>query len=260
MVVWVFLLAFAASTAGSICGIGGGIVMKPVLDSFGIMPAEAVSFLSGCTVLTMSVVSLLRGRGGHELDGRRSVFLGLGAALGGAVGKGYYNRLVDQVGHEDVLTIVQSSLLMLLLIGTILYLANRQKIKYTHTIHSPLACVVIGLLIGMLSSFLGIGGGPINLVVLCYFFSMSTKKAAKNSLLMVLLSQATSFGQTVLSGNVPVFAWGYLLTMMGAGVVGALFGSRIYKRLTEKQADAFYLGLLAVIVCICAFNITRAIA
>ncbi|MEI3183290.1 MAG: sulfite exporter TauE/SafE family protein [Lachnospiraceae bacterium] len=39
-----------------------------------------------------------------------------------------------------------------------------------------------------MSSFLGIGGGPINLVVLLYFFSMDTKAAAQNSLYIILFS------------------------------------------------------------------------
>lgn len=29
-----FLVSFLASTAGAICGIGGGVIIKPVLDLF----------------------------------------------------------------------------------------------------------------------------------------------------------------------------------------------------------------------------------
>ena len=46
----------------------------------------------------------------------------------------------------------------------------------------------MSITLGILSSFLGIGGGPINLVVLFFFFSMDTKTAAQNSLYTILFS------------------------------------------------------------------------
>lgn len=40
---------------------------------------------------------------------------------------------------------------------------------------------IAGSVLGIFSSFLGIGGGPINLMILSFFFSMDTKTAAFNS-------------------------------------------------------------------------------
>ena len=54
----VFLIVcFGASIVGAICGIGGGVIIKPVLDSFGVLDVTAISFLSGCTVLSMTTYS-----------------------------------------------------------------------------------------------------------------------------------------------------------------------------------------------------------
>ena len=47
----VLCICLAASTVGAICGIGGGVIIKPVLDAMQIMTVQQVSFLSGCTVL-----------------------------------------------------------------------------------------------------------------------------------------------------------------------------------------------------------------
>ena len=49
-----FLISFIASTVGAICGVGGGVIIKPVLDLFGVASVSTVSFLSGCTVLSMT--------------------------------------------------------------------------------------------------------------------------------------------------------------------------------------------------------------
>ena len=46
------LISFLASIIGSICGIGGGILIKPVLEMVGAASVSTISFLSSCTVLS----------------------------------------------------------------------------------------------------------------------------------------------------------------------------------------------------------------
>jgi uncharacterized membrane protein YfcA len=41
------LVSFCASVIGCICGIGGGVIIKPVLDATSGMGVSAISFLSG---------------------------------------------------------------------------------------------------------------------------------------------------------------------------------------------------------------------
>ena len=53
---FIFLSWLIASAIGAIAGIGGGVIIRPVLDSFHVM-AATVSFLSGCTVLSMSATA-----------------------------------------------------------------------------------------------------------------------------------------------------------------------------------------------------------
>ena len=43
-----FVVSLAASVVGAICGIGGGVIIKPTLDVFGWASASTISFLSGC--------------------------------------------------------------------------------------------------------------------------------------------------------------------------------------------------------------------
>lgn len=59
-------VSFLASTAGAICGIGGGVIIKPTLDLFQMTSVSTISFLSGCTVLSMSLYSVGRGLLAHD--------------------------------------------------------------------------------------------------------------------------------------------------------------------------------------------------
>ena len=43
----IFCVSFFASIAGAICGIGGGVIIKPVLDMLGLASVATISFLFG---------------------------------------------------------------------------------------------------------------------------------------------------------------------------------------------------------------------
>ncbi len=53
-----FLISFMACIVGAICGMGGGVIIKPVLDFIQFGSASTISFMSGCTVLAMTAYSV----------------------------------------------------------------------------------------------------------------------------------------------------------------------------------------------------------
>lgn len=79
-----FLICFFASIIGAICGIGGGVIIKPVLDAFGVMDVATISFLSGCTVLSMTTYSVIKSKlsGSSNIEQKTGLPLALGAAVG----------------------------------------------------------------------------------------------------------------------------------------------------------------------------------
>lgn len=82
-------VGFGASVIGSICGIGGGVLIKPILDAFGVLSVSSISFLSSCTVLSMSFYSILNGQISKEsvIDTGIGTPLVIGSAVGGIIGK-----------------------------------------------------------------------------------------------------------------------------------------------------------------------------
>lgn len=256
IIAFVFFLCLAASTLGGICGIGGGVVIKPLLDAVGIMSVSAVSFLSGLTVLAMSLISVYKNRKTNELEPASSVPLGIGAAVGGVIGKQLFSSLKAAVEADRIVGAVQAVLLGLMVLGTLLYVRNKSKIATRH-IQSPLAGGAIGCALGVCSSFLGIGGGPMNLAVLYYFFSMDTKKAVVNSILVILLSQIASLLMTLITRSVPAFDWAMLAAMIIAGALGGYLSARLHKKLSVEKTDLFFQGLLVVILLICCYNTAR---
>ena len=72
-----YFVTFFACWIGTICGMGGGIIIKPVLDATGIMTVSTITFLSGCTVIAMTCWSVGKTliRGESVIDVKNTTFL-----------------------------------------------------------------------------------------------------------------------------------------------------------------------------------------
>lgn len=113
----------------------------------------------------------------------------------------------------------------------------------------------IGILLGMMSSFLGIGGGPINLIVLFYLFSMETKQAAIYSIYIIMFSQNASLITALITNNVPEFQKGILILMIFCGITGGMVGSKIHSKIDNRTVDRFFKYVMALIIGISIYNI-----
>ena len=254
---FLFLICICATTLGAISGIGGGVIIKPVLDATSGMSVSAISFLSGCTVLAMTVVSLLRSRGGEvKIEKKQGTLLAIGGAAGGILGKWLFDFVKSAFGNDAVVGTAQSAVMVLLTLGVLVYVLNKHRVRSLR-VENGAACVAIGLALGVLSAFLGIGGGPINLAVLYFFFSMDSKTAALNSLYVILFSQSTSFLSTVLQGKVPAFSVPALIVMMVGGVAGGFLGRSLSKKMDNRKVDILFRWMLVLITAISVYNLFR---
>ncbi len=233
------------------------MIIKPVLDALGVLSVSAISFLSGLTVLSMSVISVFRQRKARLVELGTGSLLAAGAVAGGIAGNAAFQAVKAMAGSDRFTGVVQALVLALVTLLTLVYSAFLRDRLPSFRVQNPLACVGIGGIMGLLSAFLGIGGGPVNLAVLYFAFSMDTKKAAANSLYIIMFSQFSSFLTSCVQGTIPVFPWHYLLLMTAAGVLGGILGSRVNKRISAEATDKLFAGLLCGIVLICLYNAWR---
>lgn len=253
-----FAVSFLASIAGAICGIGGGVIIKPVLDLFGWDSVSTISFLSGCTVLSMSCYNVGKTllSSDNSISFKTGTPLALGAAVGGVTGNQIFRAVKQLSVNPNTVGAIQAACLALVTIGTLLYTVFKSRIK-TYHLRNSILCLAIGLVLGILSSFLGIGGGPINLVVLYFFFSMDTKTAAQNSLYIILFSQITNLLTALLTRSVPEFHILSLILMVVGGICGGIVGRNINKKLDNRAVERLFLSLMVVIILISCWNIWK---
>jgi uncharacterized membrane protein YfcA len=257
MVFWCLFISLIASTVGAISGIGGGILIKPFLDAISVFPLATINFLSGCTVLAMTAMSmLLIRRGSPQMNLRTSSFLGVGAALGGIAGKELFELAIETSASSRAVGITQSALLLLITVAVYFFVRFKAAIR-THHLESLWAVFFIGFVLGVISSFLGIGGGPLNIALLNYFFSMDGKTAAINSLYIIFIAQVFSLASIFITQAVPAFDPLLLGLMAAGGVAGAFIGRSLNHRMSSRHVDTFFRVLLAGIALLNVWNIVR---
>ncbi|MHB1484748.1 MAG: sulfite exporter TauE/SafE family protein [Saccharofermentanales bacterium] len=252
-----FIISFISSVIGAISGIGGGIIIKPVLDASTSLGVSAISYLSGCTILAMSAVSLLRSRKTSVvLDFKCSAVLSFGGIIGGVAGKYIFDLIKDALGKDAILGIIQSGILLSMTAGVLIYILNKDKLK-TKYMHGLTARLVIGISLGAVSAFLGIGGGPMNIAILYYFFSMDAKTSALNSLFIIFFSQLASLATVLVQQKVPQVDPIILLLMIVGGISGALLGSKISHHISVRNVEKFFCALMVVVMLINIYNIVK---
>lgn len=266
--IW-FLVAAAASTIGAISGIGGGVIIKPVMDSIGTLDVPTVSFLSGCTVLAMSTVSLARNlrdtrsginKGGAAkgaaLDPAVGIPLALGAVFGGIAGKALFQQARTLLGRDTLVGLVQAAVLLAINVGVLLYMLNKTHIT-TRRVGAKTAGLAIGFALGMQSSFLGIGGGPINIAVLSFFYSMRPKETTVNSLFIIFCSQLANLLTSLATGTIPSFPPAALVLMAIGAVSGSLAGTRLLRIMRDRAVETLFIGVLVLLMGLNIWNIVR---
>ncbi len=258
MIVLLLIISFSASAIGGLCGVGGGVIIKPVLDFLKVGTVSQISFMSACTVLAMTLFnvskSMLRGSG--ELDVKKSTPLAVGAAVGGVLGSLLFSYLVNALNMQQQAGMYQAIVLAVLVLVTLIYNLNKSSVK-TMNITNPAAGCGIGIVLGSLSSFLGIGGGPFNLAFLHFFYGMDTKQAALTSLYVILFSQITNLAQTVISGSVPDVAPLMFAFMIFGGISGGALASSLRDKLSGGVINKMFNLLMILVILISIYNAAR---
>ncbi|MGL4106959.1 sulfite exporter TauE/SafE family protein [Clostridium sp. LP20] len=248
------LIALMATTLGSMAGLGGGVIIKPILDFLGDYSLSTISVLSSFTVFSMAIVSIFKQiRYKFKIELRKTILIGIGSILGGLIGENLINfimALIDPV----IVTMIQNLVLALHLILIYIYMNNKNKFKSYH-VENFFGCISIGLLLGAIASFLSIGGGPINVCILTIFFSMNTKEAAVNSIVTILFSQGSKLLTIATSTGFSSFDLRILPFMIVGGILGGLIGSNFNKLVSEKYILKVFNMVVISLILLNSYNV-----
>ena len=138
MEIIIVLIAFLATVIGSISGIGGGVIIKPVMDAISGLNMSTISFLSGNTVLAMTIISLLKSaKEPIKPEAGLAIPLSLGAVFGGIVGKSLFSFVQSVASNNAGVGLVQNIIMIILTVTVFFYIQNKAKIT-TINVKNPI--------------------------------------------------------------------------------------------------------------------------
>ena len=252
-----FLIAIGATTVGSLTGMGGGVIIKPLMDVFHHFDVESIGVVSSITVFSMSVVSI-----GKQLLAKTDVPfqiaipLSLGSVLGGYLGQRMLRAIVDALQAQAIVTVVQNMILALLIVCVYFYMGHKSRIQGFHLTGIPVS-LAVGCFLGICSSFLGIGGGPINVALIIYLYSVGTKAATVCSLVTILFAQVSKLGTVALSTGFRIYDLSMAPVMVMGAVAGGFIGANLNKRCSEQAVERAFNAVQLLVLAITIFNIIR---
>src|SRR5215207_9961097 len=250
-------------------GVGGGFLTTPLLIFYGIPPTVAVaSAATQITGASVSGVMVHLRRGG--VDHKMGLVMIAGGLVGSVFGAGLF-RLLQASGQIDVAigflyVVILGAIGGLMLKDSLVALGYvtvetrppedegkkstrwvatlplRWRFQESGLLVSPLAPFVLGAAAGILTVFLGIGGGFILIPAMIYLLGMPARVVVGTSLLMVLaVSAGTTMIHALTTEAVDIVL--AVLLLVG-GVIGAQYGALLALR---TKPDLLRLALAVII-------------
>ncbi len=259
MFILYFIIAVLSTTIGAMTGMGGGVIIKPVLDVIGAYDAATVGVLSSVTVFAMAIISSI-----NPILMRTSlkvvVFfpLAIGAAFGGILGQYLFDIIALGVENKDIVVIIQNAVLAFLILGVYWYIHHKSRIKPLHK-HGAAPTFSLGIFLGIVSSFLGIGGGPMNVALIIYVFGCRIKTAVLCSIISILFSQSAKLISIFISTGFECYDLSVLPVMAIGAILGGFLGRKFGAKLSNKSVEKAFDLVQLIVLILCIVNIIRKI-
>lgn len=255
----VFIAYFLALTVGIILGLlgsGGSILMVPILVYImGINPVSATAY-SLFVVGVSALVGAQRFFKNGEINYKISLYFAIPSLLGVFVSRKWILPNFPESLHFFHFFSIQKDTFILVFFAIVMLIAALSmlfswKLNFRNNNDRENNFVLIaldGIVVGLVTGFVGAGGGFLIIPALLILTNISMKEAVGTSLLVIAIKSILGF--TAELNN--VIDWNLLLTFTGFSIVGILIGSCFSKllngRVLKKSFGIFVLFMSIVIL------------
>ncbi len=233
---------FMGLTLGLIGG-GGSILTVPILVYFFLVdPVIAVSsslFIVGSTALVGAVLALRR----NEIEIKTGVLFFIPSFIGLTLAKLFFVPLIP----ETVFTLdnfiftkpmlIMSLFAILMLVASVAVIQSKNKlvteVKKQDTGKKRIQISIHGFIVGIMTGFVGAGGGFLIMPALVTLVGLNIRKAVGTSLMIIAANSLYGFTISVFSGV--VINWILLFSILTVALFGLVIGTFFSKKVPEQK-------------------------
>lgn len=265
---WLVLLGMGAGVGflSGMFGVGGGFLLTPLLIFYGV-PAEVAVATTASHLTASSMSGAVAQWRRRVIDFKMAGVMLAGGTLGSVFGVQLF-ALLRRIGQAEIVVSAGYVILLGSIGGLMLNeslralrvargtaphsaaerhnwihgLPLKARFRTSRLYISVIPPLVLGLIVGVLSSILGVGGGFIIVPAMIYLLRMPTGVVVGTSLVQIVVVTAiTTILHAVSDYSVDVMLALFLII---GGVIGAQYGVRMASRLPGEQLRLF----LAILV------------
>jgi uncharacterized membrane protein YfcA len=247
------LVILVATSIGALSGLGGGVIIKPLLDLLGVHDPATINIYSSIAVFVMCCVSLVKQlRKGFEFNKTMVLSVSAGSLLGGVAGETVFSTLTRSF-DTHLIKATQSGVLTLVLALVFVYTLRQDTMpSFNHT--DPPTIFAEGFVLGALAVFLGIGGGPLNMAALGLLFSLGPKEGAVYSLAIIFFSQLSKLVLSATSGALWAVDLSFVPFVVLPAIAGGFIGTHFNHMLPEHKVRRIYVIVMGLLPLISLYN------
>ncbi|MEM1251388.1 MAG: sulfite exporter TauE/SafE family protein [Cyanobacteria bacterium P01_H01_bin.21] len=227
----------AAGLLAGLLGIGGGVLMVPLLLLFGINVDQAAATSLLAILITATTGSFQNWRMGY-LQPRNVLLLAMPAVALVIVGTEFGNLLSEHWRRAAFGILLLANL----------YLVSLKKRAAAAQPTSPISPIAARLVTGSTSGFMaglfGVGGGVIMVPLQVLLMNTNIKSAVRNSLAVIVLTSLVACIHNGLKGDI---VYGAGLSLGIGGLVGVQISTRFLPKLPENLVSQLFRTLLCVL-------------
>ena len=247
-----FVVILLACVLGAIVGLGGGVFIRPIFDAIGYHNVLNISFFSSSAILTMAIVSTVKKmKDGLSIEKTMAILISSGAVVGGFLGNLLLEHLVAVMDIETNVQLVQIVVTVIVLAISI-FATLKNNLRYE--IKSKAVLPFIGVGLGLIAAFLGIGGGPINVPILMIFFGLPIKTATAYSIIIIFFSHASRLITMGFTVGYTYFDLRLLPFIIIAAAIGGLLGANLSKVFSENIVKKLFIAALTAVIILNLYN------
>ena len=209
-------------------GAGGSMLIIPVLIYlFSIQVLEATSYSLVIIGLTSSVGAIQRFKKSC-IDLKIGLFLGMPSIISMFLIRKWILPLTPDIIYESQEILILKRHLILLVFSLLIFTASYIMITKKSLIEGNkkgqhlLFYIIQGAFIGLLTGFVGIGGGFLIIPVLIFIAGLPFEKAVGTSLFIIAIKSLTGFSADLITYN---FNWVFLLCIVLFTISGIFIGN-----------------------------------
>jgi uncharacterized membrane protein YfcA len=266
-IITILSLSFGIGVLSGIFGIGGGFLMTPILIFLGIPATYAVANVAN-NILGISVSGATTHWYKKTLDYKMGFMIVIGGLLGAIVGMQIFTYL-REVGNINTI-IALAYVYLLAIIGTLIFVEGVKEVsalkkkkiikKKLHThywIHglpfrmrfsksklyeSALTPIILGFIVGLFASIMGIGGAFLMVPAMIYLIGMPTKLIPGTSLFVtIFITGFVVVAHAIQFKSIDLVLVSFLL-------FGSIIGLHVGLKISEKLNASEYKALLALLL------------